>query len=491
MKNNLAHMKKFLAIFSVLALLPTATFAEVVDAFPDVDQTHTYYDAIEYVRTTGLVNGNSVDGTFAPDNTLNRAEMLKILVLAAGASESEILNYESEECFTDVPAQEWFTGYVCYGKDKGYVKGYGDNSFKPSQAVTFVEGMKIAYEAFGLEWTENSDPDPWYKDVVEKASLAKYIPPSIDDFNKDLLRAEMADMAARIHSDASSETGLTEYLAGLGDFGAITPTYETIANGEDLSVLDAAVIEPGEDEEDAVVADPVVEDEASKIVKTIYYQSKLNPTKWIGINVVALADKDSDEVLVYDHTFMDSNETYSFFYFGPGCVMPECNSNETETNAEIDHIAATLSFSGIAGENVYAYANYGFYLQTSDWGEVDLVADEDVDALTGKEYTIINITAAGFSPTEVTVVQGDTVLFVNQDSDAHWPASDVHPNHNAYPGSDINNCGGETAIFDACEGLAEGATFEFTFSEAGDWTYHDHLNPALGGTVKVQAEVIL
>jgi plastocyanin len=487
-------MKKLLCILSILSLVPMAAFADVVDAFPDVEESHTYYESIEYVRLAGLVNGNSDDGTFTPDNTLNRAEMLKILVLAGGATETEILPYATEECFSDVPAETWFTGYVCFGKDKGYIKGYGDNTFKPAQAVTFVEGMKIAYEAFGLDWTENEAPDVWFKDLAGKAADAKYIPPTISSFDQDLLRGEMADLAARIHSDASSETGLTDYLASLGTFGDIVPTYETIENGEDLSEMDAVEIEPGEDEEDDQNVDPdpePVDPNASKIADTVFYQSKLNPLKWIGFNMVFLENKDSDEVLAEDHTYITSDDEYAYYYFWTGCLDEICSNDEAADKADIESIAATFTFGGIAGDNVYAQAHFGFYIQTTVWGAVEAVEFQSIDDALGKNYVIINITAQGFDSAAQTIAEGDTVLFVNTDSAAHWPASDNHPTHTSYPGSDINNCGGETAIFDACEGLVEGATFEFTFNEVGTWTYHDHLDSGTTGTITVEALVVL
>ncbi len=108
------------------------------------------------------------------------------------------------------------------------------------------------------------------------------------------------------------------------------------------------------------------------------------------------------------------------------------------------------------------------------------------ESVVASEKTI-EITATGFSPNPLTIKVGDTVTFVNKDTAQHWPASAVHPTHTVYPGSDINKCGTAEAatIFDSCKGLATGETFEFTFTHAGSWNYHDHLNPSLWGTIVV------
>ncbi len=101
---------------------------------------------------------------------------------------------------------------------------------------------------------------------------------------------------------------------------------------------------------------------------------------------------------------------------------------------------------------------------------------------------VIEITSAGFNPKSLTIQAGETVTFVNKDAAAHWPASNVHPTHTTYPGSSINKCGtaDESAIFDACKGLAEGEEYSFTFTRTGRWPFHDHRNPSKGGTIVVE-----
>lgn len=100
------------------------------------------------------------------------------------------------------------------------------------------------------------------------------------------------------------------------------------------------------------------------------------------------------------------------------------------------------------------------------------------------EHTV-EITDSGFVPSEITIAKGDTVTFVNMGGSS-WPASNIHPTHTIYPGSDISKCGTGAAIFDACRGLAEGESFSFKFDEVGEWKYHDHLRASLRGTVTVQ-----
>ena len=106
------------------------------------------------------------------------------------------------------------------------------------------------------------------------------------------------------------------------------------------------------------------------------------------------------------------------------------------------------------------------------------------------ERNVIEITSSGFTPGTLTISKGETVTFINKDTEEHWPASASHPTHTVYPGSDIEKCfDGKTdksTLFDSCGGLSEGESWSFTFNEVGSWGYHDHLDANLHGKVIVE-----
>lgn len=102
--------------------------------------------------------------------------------------------------------------------------------------------------------------------------------------------------------------------------------------------------------------------------------------------------------------------------------------------------------------------------------------------------TTVTYTNSGYTPQTITIETGTTITFVNQSNTRMWPASDVHPIHAEYPGSNISKCGSdeEGQIFDACSSIESGGSFSFQFNEVGTWTYHDHLNPSRSGTIIVK-----
>ncbi len=92
------------------------------------------------------------------------------------------------------------------------------------------------------------------------------------------------------------------------------------------------------------------------------------------------------------------------------------------------------------------------------------------------ETVTVTITEEGFLPREVTVDASAKVTFINEDTAAHWPASNPHPSHIAYP------------EFDPGKPIAPGEWWIFNPTKPGTWHYHDHLNAHRQGTLIVTAE---
>ena len=106
-----------------------------------------------------------------------------------------------------------------------------------------------------------------------------------------------------------------------------------------------------------------------------------------------------------------------------------------------------------------------------------------------KEH-VIHITATGFEPRNLEINVGETVTFENTDTEEHWPASNIHPTHTVYPGTDISKCGTDAGhdMFDACRGLKTDEEFSFTFEKVGEWKFHDHLVPKFSGRITVKGD---
>ena len=89
---------------------------------------------------------------------------------------------------------------------------------------------------------------------------------------------------------------------------------------------------------------------------------------------------------------------------------------------------------------------------------------------------IIEMTSSGFNPSEVTIDENSSVIFLNKDSESRWPASNTHPTHELYP------------EFDPRKPIAPGESWAFKPKNIGDWKYHDHLFPHMRGVITVIEE---
>lgn len=136
--------------------------------FTDVSRGHKNYDAIQYLVDQGVINGYS-DGTFKPNNTVNRVEALKMLMLAfnAGTGPSQQL------AFKDTDSSAWYTTTLGTAVAKGIVEGYSDGTFRPANTVNKAEYLKILFRTNDIEVTSDIASNP-YADVPKDAWYAPY-----------------------------------------------------------------------------------------------------------------------------------------------------------------------------------------------------------------------------------------------------------------------------------------------------------------------------
>ena len=116
-------------------------------AFTDQSQIPSWaMEGVLNFLEQGVIRGNE-DGSFAPDRSVNRAELAKIIVLAKGLEIGEI----NETHFSDVPDNAWFHPYVETIYQQGWIDGYEDGTFGPEKTINRAELAKIVANAFDLQ----------------------------------------------------------------------------------------------------------------------------------------------------------------------------------------------------------------------------------------------------------------------------------------------------------------------------------------------------
>jgi len=213
-------------IFGVLLLLPAISANATVaatDAFTDVSPTNPNYEAINNLKFNGVISGYP-DGTFKPDQPVNRVEVLKMIFEGLDITEPTTLITPS---FADIDLNSWYGQYLKKAATLQMIEGYADGTFKPAQTVNLVENLKLILEASKVELpttisqdTFNDTPkDQWYAKYVQYAKDTNII--EADSSGnvypaKGMTRGDFAETLFRLRTvvqqgkDTFTETPATE-----------------------------------------------------------------------------------------------------------------------------------------------------------------------------------------------------------------------------------------------------------------------------------------
>ena len=169
--------------------------------FPDVPRTHPYYVSITFLQGASVIGGYP-DGTFKPENAINRAEVLKIILNGSGIGGAETF----QPYFPDVVQTDWFAPFVVKAKDLGIVSGNdADGTFTPARQVNLAEYLKMLFLTNGIDTSAMADkqvianitPDMWFAQYVNYAAALGLVSPDANgnvDAARMLNRGEVSNM---------------------------------------------------------------------------------------------------------------------------------------------------------------------------------------------------------------------------------------------------------------------------------------------------------
>lgn len=110
------------------------------NVFSDVFPNEWYYSAIDKLATIGLMRGIG-NNTFEPNTNTTRAML--VTMLYRYSSETLEDGWNRTNTFTDVADGTWYSEAVEWAYRNGMVVGYGDDTFRHSQAITREEMAKV------------------------------------------------------------------------------------------------------------------------------------------------------------------------------------------------------------------------------------------------------------------------------------------------------------------------------------------------------------
>lgn len=173
-------IKKTIAIILCLVLATSGlAFAEevAVTSVPSTDYAgHWAEGTIQKWMDAGKISGYS-DGSYKPDNNITRAEFVKLVNGTIDFSKKANVAYK------DVTTADWFYDYVGIAQEIGYISGYSKDSFGPNDYITREQAASILARiqylngnvAAANKFSDKSKVSSWAAESVGAAYDAGFI----------------------------------------------------------------------------------------------------------------------------------------------------------------------------------------------------------------------------------------------------------------------------------------------------------------------------
>lgn len=148
--------------------LPADTESGEPIKFSDVDYESTLGKTIEKLVDKGVISGFP-DGTFKSEQTLTRAEFSKIIVTFASADTAVNLDSGFPDVDNVGAEAHWAKPYIKVAKDLKIISGFPDGTFRPDEAVTYEQAVKMIM--CSLNYTDYTYPDGFLQVALQKKLL--------------------------------------------------------------------------------------------------------------------------------------------------------------------------------------------------------------------------------------------------------------------------------------------------------------------------------
>ena len=194
------------AILGLVILFGTMT-AMASQLYPDLAPNHWCYKKIMEFVDKGYIDGYE-DGTMRPNQTITRAEYVKVVNNFFGFKDGK-----TDKKFSDISDDAWYAKYVYAAVAQGYISGYEDNTFRPSNPITRQEAtvilsriLKIDKEVYpkdhvdGLaQYSDGNEVADWAYTAIHSYSVYNFINGYEDGTLKILQNVTRAETVELLH----------------------------------------------------------------------------------------------------------------------------------------------------------------------------------------------------------------------------------------------------------------------------------------------------
>lgn len=135
--------------------------------FRDMGSATWATEAVDALVKLGAINGKS-EGVFAPQDSITRAEFVKIIVSAFSLTQGE-----KSVAFSDVSDGDWYAKAVQIASSLGLVSGISENEFGAGLGITREDMAVIAARVSELKGIENDSSGVRFNDAAQISEYAQ------------------------------------------------------------------------------------------------------------------------------------------------------------------------------------------------------------------------------------------------------------------------------------------------------------------------------
>jgi len=151
-------LKKYISVILMAFILINCIPINTAAGFSDIPENAAYTESLDRMISLGII-ADSVN--FNPDSLLTREQFAKMIVIAAGL-ENTAISMKGSTIFPDIAASAWSSGYINVAVNKGYITGWYDGKFRPSEPITmaqictsFLKVLGYTYQDMTGEWPDS------------------------------------------------------------------------------------------------------------------------------------------------------------------------------------------------------------------------------------------------------------------------------------------------------------------------------------------------
>ena len=180
-QGNITRAEVATIFFRMITDQARAEYWSQGNPFDDVQLQNWFNNAISTTFNMGLWDERGFgDGLFMPNQNITRGELAVVLV--------RFMDYPNEPVATGIDqfndiAGHWASGYINEAARKGWILGYPDGSFGPSEPITRAETAAMINRIFNrlpetvndllpdmITWPDNMNVNAWYYFYIQAAT---------------------------------------------------------------------------------------------------------------------------------------------------------------------------------------------------------------------------------------------------------------------------------------------------------------------------------